>query len=183
MASKVNYGLKSVYYAIGTEDAAGNITYATPVAWPGAVSISLDAEGESSIFYADNSPYFQAIKNNGYSGDFESAMMPDSFRTGVMGETLDADGFYVEDASVQPGIFALLFQFEGDDDATRYALYRCKMTRPGIESSTTEDGIEVQTITAEITATPRLDDGLVKAVCKDKNATAYASWFTAVQEP
>lgn len=180
MANKVQYGLKNVYYATVTVG-TNTVTYGTPVAWPGAVSLSLDAEGDTSDFYADNIKYFTAIANNGYSGDFESAMIPDSFKTDIMGETVNTSGIYLEDATVQPAAFALLFQFEGDQNATRYALYNCKMARPGIESSTTEDGIEVQTVSGEITASPRALDYVVKGVCASTASTAYTNWFTAVQ--
>ena len=40
-----------VYAAILTKGNDGSFTYAAPVAIPGAVSLSLDAEGESSPFY------------------------------------------------------------------------------------------------------------------------------------
>ena len=183
MANKVQYGLKNVYYAsvtVGTN----SVTYGTPTAWPGAVSLSLSAEGDTNDFYADNVKYFTAIANNGYSGDFESAMVPEGFRTDIMGETTGTgakSGIMFEHADVQPKAFALLFQFEGDANATKYALYNCKMARPDIESSTTEDGIEVQTVTGEITASPRAFDNIVKASCASTASTAYTNWFSAVQ--
>ena len=184
MANKVMYGLKNVHYAsvtVGTN----SVTYGTPVAWPGAVNIALDAEGDTNDFYADNMNYFTAIANNGYSGDFESAMIPDSFKTDIMGETVGTgakSGIYYEDASVQPKAFALMFEFDGDQNATRYVLYNCKMARPSIESSTTEDGIEVQTVSGEVTAAPRAFDNIVKAVCASTASSAYSSWYTAVQD-
>ena len=183
MANKVMYGLKNVYYATVTVG-TNSVTYGTPVEWEGAVSLSLDAEGDTNDFYADNIKYFTAIANNGYSGDFESAMIPDSFKTDIMGETVGTgakSGIYFEDASVQPKAFALMFQFEGDENATKYVLYNCKMARPSLESSTTEDGIEVQTVTGEITASPRAFDNIVKGVCASTAVTAYSNWFTAVQ--
>lgn len=183
MANKVQYGLKNVHYATVTVGTS-SVTYGTPVAWPGAVSLSLDAEGDTNDFYADNIKYFTAIANNGYSGDFESAMIPEGFKTDIMGEiagTGAKSGILFEDATVQPKAFALLFQFEGDESATKYALYNCKMSRPSLESSTTEDGIEVQTVSGEITASPRAFDNIVKGVCASTAATAYTNWFTAVQ--
>ena len=183
MANKVHYGLKNVYYATVTVG-TNTVTYGTPVAWPGAVSLNLSAEGSTNDFYADNVKYFTSIANNGYSGDFESAEMPDTFRTDIMGETAGTGaktGMYFEDASVQPKAFALMFQFEGDVNATKYVLYNCKMARPNIESSTTEDGIEVQTITGEITAAPRAFDNIVKAQCANTASTAYTNWYSTVQ--
>ena len=183
MANKVQYGLKNVHYATVTVG-TNTVTYGTPTAWPGAVSLSLSAEGDTNDFYADNVKYFTSIANNGYSGDFESALVPDSFRTSIMGETVGTgakSGIYYEDATVQPKAFALLFQFEGDEYATKHILYNCKMARPDIESSTTEDGIEVQTVSGEITASPRAFDSIVKASCASTTATAYTNWFTTVQ--
>ena len=55
--NKVKYNIKNVHVAKQTETAgeegATTYTYATPKNIPGAVSISLDAEGEISTFYAD----------------------------------------------------------------------------------------------------------------------------------
>ena len=45
------------------------------------MSISLDAEGETSPFYADGIVYFRSVTNNGYSGDLEIALIPEWFRT------------------------------------------------------------------------------------------------------
>lgn len=184
MANKVQYGLKNVHYATVTVG-TNTVTYGTPVKWPGAVNLALSAEGDVSDFFADNIKYFTAMANNGYSGDFESALIPDTFRTDIMGETVGTgakSGVYYEDASVQPKAFALLFQFEGDENATKYVLYNCKMSRPGIESSTTEDGIEVKTVTGEVTASPRAFDNIVKAQCANTASTAYTNWFTTVQD-
>lgn len=184
MVNKVKYGLKNVYYALVTVG-TNSVSYGTPKAWPGAVSLSLSAEGDTNDFYADNVKYFTAIANNGYSGDFESALIPEAFKTDIMGEIAGTGakaGMVFEDASVQPKAFALMFQFEGDANATRHILYNCKMTRPDIEGSTTEDGIEVQTETGEITASPRAFDSIVKASCANTASTAYTNWFTTVQE-
>lgn len=180
MANKVLYGLKNVHYALYTESTGD---YGTVKAWPGAVSISLSAEGESNTFYADDMPYFVTVSNAGYSGDFESAKIPADFRTAIMGETKDTTtGIIIEDAAEAPKPFALMFEFEGDETAARYCLYNCKITRPNIESSTTEEGTEVQTVTATITAIPQPDTGYVKAFCEDSSASAYDDWYTTVPE-
>ena len=183
MANKVKYGLKNVYYAIATDSGSGVLTYATPVAWPGAVSLSLSANDNENIFYADNIAYFKSSANNGYSGDFESALIPETFRTGVLGETLDSTGgFYYEVAGGSTVEFALLFQFEGDDKGIRHCLYRCTASRPATEGSTVQDTIEPQTETITITALPRINDQLIKSRCPE-GAADYSTWFSSVKEP
>lgn len=54
--NKVKYNIKNVHVAKQTEkttEGATTYTYDTPKSIPGAVSISLDAQGEISKFYAD----------------------------------------------------------------------------------------------------------------------------------
>lgn len=186
-SNKVKYGLKNVYYAVATIDpSTQTATYGTPVRWPGAVSLSMDAEGESTKFRADNIDYWVGQSNNGYSGDFESALIPDSFRKDVLGDIVDGNGLYVEDAGALTQEFALLFQFEGDQNATRHVLYNCTATRPSVSGSTTDEQIEPQTETLSLTAVAvhnaTLDKDIIKARCNEGD-TPYSTWFDAVYQP
>ncbi len=187
MGNKVKYNLKNVHAAKLTEtvtDGVSTFTYAKPQAIPGAVSISLDAEGESSPFYADGIVYFRSVTNNGYSGDLEIALIPEWFRTEILQEQLDGKGVLVESNDNAESVkFALLFEFDGDVRAIRHVLYNCSASRPSIESETKEDTIEPGTETLSITADPRAD-GLVKARTGDTtDAAAYAGWYESVYIP
>ena len=179
MANKIKYGLRSVYYAKATPATNGSLTYATPVAIPGAVNLSLSAEGESNPFYADDVVYFQSQANNGYSGTLEVALIPDAFATDILGDNTQS-GMIVEHANVQPAEFALLFEFQGDDKATRHALFRCICSRPDVAGETKGASIEPQTETLDITALPRTNDFVVKARCPQTSSGAYTTWFTTV---
>lgn len=188
MANKVKYGLKNVHYAVATVDPITNTaTYGTPVRWPGAVSLSLDAEGSTTKFRADNIDYWVGQSNNGYSGDFESALIPDAFRTAVLGDIVDSNGVYLEDAGAKTVPFALMFQFEGDQNATRHVLYNCTATRPSVAGDTTEEEVEPQTETLTLTAVSihnaSLDKDLVKGRVGADNAAVYNTWFDAVYQP
>ena len=184
MANKVKYNLKNVHAAVLTETVVDNetvFTYGTPKAIPGAVSISLDAEGESSPFYADGIVYFRSVTNNGYSGDLEIALIPEWFRTEVLQEQLDNKGVLIERSTNSESVkFALLFEFDGDEKAIRHVMYKCTCSRPSLESETKEDTIEPGTEKLSITADPR-SDGLVKArTGDDVDQATYNNWYNAV---
>ncbi len=184
MGNKVKYNLKNVHAAKLTKGNDGTFTYATPRAIPGAVSISLEAEGESSPFYADGIVYFRSTSNNGYSGDLEIALIPEWFRTEILQEAKDTNGVLVERSDITESVyFALLFEFDGDVNAIRHVLYNCTASRPSIESETKEETIEPGTETLSLTADPR-EDGLVKSrTGDDTSAETYAGWYSAVYIP
>lgn len=187
MANKVKYGLKNVYYAVATiDDSTHAATYATPVAFPGAVSMSLDAQGELTPFRADNIDYWVGNSNNGYQGDLEMALITDGFKKDILGQVVDANGMLVELKDVEAVHFALMFQFEGDDAATRHILYNCTATRPAAAGQTTEETIEPQTETVQITASSiyntSFGEEIVKASCK-KGDDDYNNFFSAVVQP
>ena len=182
--NKVKYNLKNVHAAILTKGDDGTFTYAKPVAIPGAVSLSLDAEGESNPFYADGVVYFRSTSNNGYSGDLEMALIPEWFRTDILQEEKDSNGVLIERSDITESVyFALLFEFDGDVNAIRHVLYNCTAARPSIESQTKESSIEPGTETLSIAADPR-EDGLVKSRTGDDTSTAtYNNWYKNVYVP
>lgn len=180
MANKIKYNLRNTHYAVQTTGADGTIAFGTPVPIPGSVSIALDAQGEISKFYADGITYYQAAANNGYEGDLEVALLPESFRTDVLGEELDAKKVLIEAADAKQEAFALLFEFDGDERAIRHVLYNCSATRPSVESQTKEESINPVTEKLTVSATP-MPDGKIKAKTSDTTDEAtYASWYKAV---
>lgn len=180
--NKVKFGLDNVVYAPFTIDAQGNYSYGTIKPIPGAVSLSLSAEGDSNDFYADNVKYFSNTANQGYSGDLEIALIPEDFRTDILGETKDSNGVLVEDASVITKGFAFGFQVQGDQANRRFWYYNCNASRPANNAQTTEASITPQTDTLTIKAMPRLTDKKVRAMIEktDDNTAVYNSFFNSV---
>ena len=156
---------------------------AKPVRIPGAVSLSIDAEGEASNFYADDGVYYVINNNSGYTGDLEIALVPLEFATDILGEKLDEKGVLTETNTAEVSQFALLFEFSGDKNKIRHCLFCCSASRPATESSTIEDEKEVKTETLSLTATA-LNSGLVKTkTCEKTDAEVYENWYKAVYMP
>lgn len=188
MANKIKYGLKKVYYAIATIATDGTATYGTPAAFPGAVSLSMEPQGEPTPFYADNIVYYVGNSNNGYQGDLEMALITDSFKKDVLGYIKDSKDVLVENLNAEAVHFALLFQFEGDAKATKHVLYNCTATRPAANGATKEDSVTPQTETVTITATSIYNASLQKDIVKAEanettDSTTYDGWTSAVYVP
>jgi phi13 family phage major tail protein len=184
--NKVKFGIKNCFYAVATIADDGSATYATPVALKGAVSLSLEAQGENSPFYADDIVYYTSSANSGYQGDLELALVPDSFKTDVLGYGTDTNGILYEDADAEAKQFALIFEFSGDKHATRHVMYNCTATRPATGSTTKTESTEPQTESMTITAAPiynaSLDKNIVKASCTPDQTTQYSAWNTTVYQ-
>ena len=58
--NKVKFNICNVHYALLELGADGAVSFGTPVAMPGAVSLSLDPNGEPSNFYADGYAYYRS---------------------------------------------------------------------------------------------------------------------------
>lgn len=184
MENIIKYNLKNVHVAKMTRGKNNEYSYDTPKPIPGAVSLSLEAEGDSSPFYADGIVYFRTTSNNGYSGDLEIALIPEWFRTTILKEKLDKNGVMVEKSDTTGAEkFALLFEFDGDQKEIRHVLYNCSTSRPSIESQTKEDKIEPGTEKLTLTADPR-EDGLVKSrTGSNTKEEAYTNWYKTVYVP
>lgn len=182
--NKVKFGLNKVHYAkITAWSEDGVPTFATPVRLPGAVSLSIDANGENENFFADNGVYYVINNNAGYEGDLEVALITTDFATAILGEQLDSKGVLVERNDAETSQFALLFEFNGDKNHIRHVLYCCSASRPSTESSTTEESTEVKTETLSLKATA-LPSGLVKGkTCENTDEATYNNWYGAVYIP
>ena len=184
--NKVKYGLKNVHYAVATISTDGSATFGTPKRIPGAVNLSMDPAGEQVNFFADDTKYFSQTPNAGYTGTLEVAIVPDEFKVDVLGYIVDSNGALVEDADAVTKPFALMFEFQGDEKATRHVLYNNTAARPSVAGNTKGESIEVQTETLNLTTgmiyVPALGKNVPKTSLK-KDQTGYSNFFSAVYQP
>lgn len=181
--NKVQFGLKNAHYAVATDDGE-KLTYGVPIALRGSVEISMDPEGETNPFYADDTNFYNSTSNQGYSGKLTVALVTDDFREQVLGEQYDDNGLLVEGNDSHQHPFALMFEFDGDQSATRHVLYNVTATRPAISGKTKEDKTEPDTQELNFSASPNPYTNKTKAKTTVKTSKeVFDSFYTKVQEP
>ena len=188
---KVRFGLSNCKYAI-YDEAQG--TYGDPVAMPGAVSLSLTREGgDSSDYYADNGVYYTfAGTNGGYSAALEMARITPEQRAALLGEILDtAKKMYVEVTDPEDIQFALICQYEGNQNPIAQVFYNCKASRIETSANTLNDSPDVDSDTLNLRIAAQnftfkgVQRGCVQAYMEKttENATEFAAFLAAVQLP
>ena len=169
-----------MYYAVRAADG-----YATPVALPGAISLTMSANTARKILTVDETEAGAAEVLVNYAGELTLARIPDAFRADCLGELRDDYGMKYETVAPVTARFALLFEFDGDQHKTRHVFYNCSVSRPGVAGRTVvpDEGPDPSqgTETLTITAAAR-SDGLVRARCSPGDA-AYDTWFEGVSLP
>lgn len=187
LAIAVTVGDTGVTVGSSTNGTSGTTSWGTPISIPGAVGWKPKAEGKDSTFYADNQQYYVTTSNNGYTGDLEMALVPDSVLAEMLGWQIDSNGMLVEIADGAAKEFALLGQVEGDEKNRRFVYYNCKASRPAKENKTKGESIEPATDTLSLTITPLEVGGkfIVKGTMElsATNVTAYNTFFNAVTLP
>ena len=184
--NKVTYGFEQVHIAF-KEEGSGSPTWNTPEAIPGAVRFTPTAEGDTSTFYADNSPYFVVTSNNGYTAELEMALVPDEILAEMLGWEIDENGMLVEVADGKAKPFALMGQVEGDQKNRRFVYYECVASRPAKEHATKTETLDPATDVLSLTISPIVIGG--KKITKGtlelstENKTVYDDFFDEVYVP
>ena len=186
------YGVNKMYYAVRTVT-NGTASYGTPKRMRGARQITINAEGTSEKFYADNGVYYIVDANNGKSGSVEVAGLNDETLQDLFGYITDANGVLLEDSDAHAAEVALLFECENDGpDPTRFVMFDVKFSRPSEEHNTKEDTVSPDTVTMDYEAAPcefawgqnetkNFVGGHIDKT--NETATVYGAWYSAVTVP
>lgn len=185
--TKVKFNIKNLQISpIESIDDSGVPTYGTPVKCPGAVSLSLDPSGESTVIYADGNAYATVASGAGYTGTLETYGFPTSILKDVFGYEEDKNKNMIE---VQSTNKEFGFQFECDNEdgyTTRFTIYRASATKPNISLNTTEDSPTVNTTSVDLTVSAVATEDGAKKIVKgwaEHDATNFGTYFTAITLP
>ena len=183
MGDKVKFGIKNAHIFPIVSVNMGVPTYRSPIDVPGAVSFSLNAQGDINKFYADNIVYYQSASNNGYEGDLEVALIPDAVFEQIFKYSKDNNNVIAENVNVEYASFAMTFEEDGDQTGTKFVLYNCTATRPTRTLNTIEDSKTPTTQTLTVSAIP-LASGDVLAMSTATTPTAtLEAWHSTVYLP
>lgn len=155
-------------------------TYDNPIKVPGAVSLSLEQQGELTPFYADGIKYYVASSNGGYDGELEMAMIPDEVREKILKEVKDTNGVLFENSNTESVEFALGFQIDGDTEPTLFWFYNCTATRPNIEAKTNSNSKEPDTDKISLSCAASADGTVRSKTTTESYAKVKDKWFTKV---
>lgn len=184
---KVRFGLKNAKYSLW--DAAKS-TYGDLKPIKGSVSLSLDAEGDSNDFYADDVVYATFTTNSGYSGTFEIAAADDDMLKDLLGY-VDDGGMLLEMTDAKQAEFALVFEVSGNEVEQRFCLYNCSLSRAGLNANTKQSSTDPDTQSFNFKAIGRDLEfkgetrNVVRASIENTatNAEKFKAFMTAVPMP
>lgn len=187
-------GLKNLYYATITEDAAtGNETYGTPAVLAKAISAELSITSENAKLYADDGA--DVVIKDFQTGTITLSVndLPTAAVAALTGAVIDDNGILVSQSENQPAPVAIGFQSKSAKGGDRYFwLYRVTFGIPGASLQTKGESVVFATPSIEGTIQRRNKVDVysnhpwkaeVKAGVTGVDADTITAWFTTVYEP
>lgn len=179
--NKVEFGISKLHFGTYTEQ-DGTVTLGAPIAVPGAVSLSIEPEGDSNNFYADNVIYYSGFSDNGFSGSVEVARFEDAFKKAFLGyQELSDGGLAMIKGAIRPNVY-IMAEADGDAEKRRFIMYNASLGGIQREYNTIEEDKEPTTETIDITVTGDNKTGITIVGYKPGD-TGYESLFTTPPVP
>ena len=179
--NKVEFGISKLHVGTYTDN-DGVVTLGTPYAQAGAVSLTIEPEGDSNKFYADNVIYYAGYSDNGFSGSIEVAKFDDDFKKNFLSYIeLDDGGLGMVKGATRPNVY-IIGQSEGNAESRRFILYNVSLGGIQREYNTIEEDKEPVTETIDITVTGDNTTGLTLVSYKPADS-GFDSIFTTPPVP
>ena len=179
-------GFENVYYAKLTKDDETGVTYEAPKKFPGAISLTEDAQSETAELYADNRLW--ESKKVFSKGEVELVMadLPLAVYAELCGHTIDSSGKVVVNANDVAPYIAIMGEFKKGDGTKRYfKLLKGQCAEVGLESETENASPEFKTFTLNATFGARKYDGNYKYIVdsdSENAATLITKWYASVED-
>lgn len=178
-------GLDNFHYAECLSDTADGLSYDTPVAIEGAVTVRVNPNSNIKTLFADDIPYLTATENGELEVEITAADLSQEIEADILGHTITG-GVMIDDADDEP--IDLAFGFRAKRSSGEYSyiwLLKGKFAKPGMDHESKKDTTNFQLPTLAGKFVARIYDGQFKRSTRT-DATDYTTdlgttWFDAVQ--
>jgi phi13 family phage major tail protein len=177
-------GLDNFYYALLNSDTTAGVSYQTPTALKGAITVSYNPNSEVSTLFADDGPYDTAESIGEVELEVGIADISQEDYAAIMGHTITG-GVMDVSASDQPVDVAFGFRAKRSNSGYSYFWFlKGKFSKPSMDHETKGDKISWQTPKMTGKFVQRIYDGLYEKTTRN-DATDYTdgigtAWFTTV---
>jgi len=184
MSKKVLIGLDRFFYALLNSDTTASVSYQTPVALKGALTVAYNPNSEVATLFADDGPYDTAETIGEVELDVGIADISQEDYAAIMGHAITG-GVMNELATDQPVDVAFGFRAKRSNGGYSYYWFlKGKFSKPSMDHETKGDSISWQTPTMSGKFTARIYDGRYRSTTRD-DATDYTAaigtaWFSSV---
>ena len=178
-------GLKNIYYALETKDAAEGATYGTPVKLGHAISVDIAKEVETVNLFGDNMAVATKAKLKSLTLSISTTDIPLADKAILLGHSVDSttSAMTAKGDDSAPYV-AILFEATKMTGGSRFVkLYKGKFTETQETINTEGDSLEPQPPSLEGTFIARTFDGNIYTEIDstdEKSATLAGAWFESV---
>lgn len=184
MTKKILIGLDKFHYAILNSDTTAAVSYQTPVALKGALTVAYNPNSEVATLFADDGPYDTAETIGEVELEVGIADISQEDYAALMGHTITG-GVLNELATDQPVDVAFGFRAKRSNSGYSYYWFlKGKFSKPSMDHETKGDSISWQTPTMNGKFVARIYDGRYRSTTRDDandyTAAIGTNWFSSV---
>jgi len=184
MAKKILIGLDKFHYALLNSDTTAGVSYQTPIALKGALTVAYNPNSEIATLFADDGPYDTAETIGEIELEVGIADISQEDYAAIMGHTITG-GVMNELATDQPVDVAFGFRAKRSNGGYSYYWFlKGKFSKPSMDHETKGDSIGWQTPTMNGKFVARIYDGRYRSTTRDDaddyTAAIGTTWFDSV---
>jgi len=184
MSKKILIGLSNFYYSLLNSDTTAGVSYQTPVALKGAITVSYNPNSEVSTLFADDGPYDTAETIGEIELTVGIADISQEDYAILMGHTITG-GVVNQLSTDQPPDVAFGFKAKRSNSGYSYYWFlKGKFAKPSMDHETKGSSISWQTPELNGKFVARIYDSAFLSTTRDDaddyTAAIGTAWFTTV---